>query len=304
MHCDGCAKRIRGSVRRYPGVEGVAMDVDKGIMTVVGRLDAKKLRDRVADKTKKKVDLVLGGGGGNSSNNKGGGGNNNKQGGGNQHKGGHEEDGKQSDKEHGGGEQEGKEKDKGDRQEGEEGTKGKDNNKGGSGGGGKGKGGGGGGGGGKDNKKPVAPVVATVVLRIGSTGLHCDGCMNRIRRKLYKIKGVEQVRMDMGKNQVTVTGTMDAKALPEKLRKKLRRPVDVVAPGSGNKDGKDKDGGGGGGKEKEKEKDGKDGKDAAITKALSAELEAWKAAFYDQQSLSNAEFMLSDENPNAACAVM
>ncbi|NP_001143359.2 uncharacterized protein LOC100275983 precursor [Zea mays] len=150
----------------------------------------------------------------------------------------------------------------------------------------------------------MQPVVATVVLRIGSTGLHCDGCMNRIRRKLYKIKGVEQVRMDMGKNQVTVTGTMDAKALPEKLRKKLRRPVDVVAPGSGNKDGKDKDGGGGGGKEKEKEKDGKDGKDAAITKALSAELEAWKAAFYDQQSLSNAEFMLSDENPNAACAVM
>jgi copper chaperone CopZ len=177
----------------------------------------------------------------------------------------------------------------------------------------------------------MQPVVATVVLRIGSTGLHCDGCMNRIRRKLYKIKGtyvrrtlhlrwhgiwlawfanygggagVEQVRMDMGKNQVTVTGTMDAKALPEKLRKKLRRPVDVVAPGSGNKDGKDKDGGGGGGKEKEKEKDGKDGKDAAITKALSAELEAWKAAFYDQQSLSNAEFMLSDENPNAACTVM
>lgn len=35
----------------------------------------------------------------------------------------------------------------------------------------------------------MQPVVATVVLRIGSTGLHCDGCMNRIRRKLYKIKG-------------------------------------------------------------------------------------------------------------------
>ena len=78
---------------------------------------------------------------------------------------------------------------------------------------------------------------------------------------------------------------------------KLRRPVDVVAPGK-EKDGKDR-------KEKDgKDDDGKenDGKDAA-TKALTADLEAWKAAFYDQQSLMNAKFMLSDENPNA-CAVM
>lgn len=86
MHCDGCAKRIRASIRHYPGelslhpsssastpsllillcsisvdrtgVEGVAMEVDKGTMTVVGRFDAKKLRDRVANKTKKKVDLL------------------------------------------------------------------------------------------------------------------------------------------------------------------------------------------------------------------------------------------------------
>ncbi|XP_066328847.1 heavy metal-associated isoprenylated plant protein 3-like [Miscanthus floridulus] len=290
MHCDGCAKRIHGSVHRYPGVEGVAMEVEKGSMTVVGRFDAKKLRDRVADKTRKHVDLVGGGSGNNKGGGGAGGGGNGKQGGesggGNQHKGATEVDGKQADK---GGEQEGKENTKADRQQE---VKGKDDKQGG--GGGKGKGGG------KDNKKPVVPVVATVVLKIGSTGLHCDGCMNRIRSKLFKIKGVEQVRMDMGKNQVTVTGTMDAKALPEKLRKKLRRPVDVVAPGK-DKDGKEKDGKEGAGKDG-KDGGGKDGKDAA-TKALKAELEAWKAAFYDQQSLINAEFMLSDENPNA-CAVM
>ena len=29
----------------------------------------------------------------------------------------------------------------------------------------------------------MQPVVATMVLKIGSTGLHCDGCMNRIRSK-------------------------------------------------------------------------------------------------------------------------
>lgn len=111
--------------------------------------------------------------------------------------------------------------------------------------------------------------------------------------------GVEQVKMDMAKNQVTVTGTMDAKALPEKLRKKLRRPVDVAPAKDGgkDKDGKQQEGGGG------KDKDGKDKDKDAATKALTAELEAWKAAFYDQQSLTNAEFMLSDENPNA-CVVM
>ncbi|CAL5056487.1 unnamed protein product [Urochloa decumbens] len=315
MHCDGCAKRIRASVHRYPGkdrymkprpsisllllcVEGVAMEVDKGSMTVVGRFDAKKLRDRVANKTRKKVDLVGnnnvgnkggGGGGGGGGNNKGGGG-----GGGNQQKGAGEEDGKPGKEHDGDKEDKGKGKD-GDQDE----DKGKDNKGGGGGGGGGGKGKGGG----KDNKKPAVPVIGTVVLKIGSTGLHCQGCMNRIRHKLFKIKGVEQVKMDMAKNQVTVTGTMDTKALPEKLRKKLRRPVDVVPA---KQDGKDKDGkqqqdGGGGGKDKDgKEKEG--GKDAA-TKKLTVELEAWKAAFYDQQALTNAEFMLSDENPNA-CTVM
>ena len=42
--------------------------------------------------------------------------------------------------------------------------------------------------------------------------------------------GVEQVAMDMAKNQVTVTGTMDIKALPGTLQKKVWRPVDVVQP--------------------------------------------------------------------------
>jgi hypothetical protein len=32
-------------------------------------------------------------------------------------------------------------------------------------------------------------VIVTVVLKIGSVGLHCDGCMHKIRSKLFKIKG-------------------------------------------------------------------------------------------------------------------
>lgn len=78
--------------------------------------------------------------------------------------------------------------------------------------------------------------------------------------------------------------------MPEKLRKKLRRPVDVVPPNKQQQqqDGKDKD--------NKQQQDGKD-KDAAA-KALTAEMEAWKAVFYDQQALQGTELMLSDENPN------
>lgn len=122
--------------------------------------------------------------------------------------------------------------------------------------------------------------------------------------------GVEQVSMDLGKNLVTVTGTMDTKALPGTLQKKMRRPVEVAT-------GKDKDKQDGGCKDKgNKEKENRDGgnkqqqdggcnkqdKDAA-TKALAEEMLMWKTAFYDQHSLLNTEFMLSDENPNA-CSVM
>ena len=94
--------------------------------------------------------------------------------------------------------------------------------------------------------------------------------------------------MDMAKNQVTVTGTMDAKALPEKLHKKLRRPVDVVpAKEVKDKDGKQQDGGG-------KDKD-------AATKKLTAELEAWKAAFYDQQSLTSDQRRVHAQRREPKC---
>jgi copper chaperone CopZ len=35
----------------------------------------------------------------------------------------------------------------------------------------------------------MQPVPGTVVLKIGAVGLHCDGCMNRIRTKLFHIQG-------------------------------------------------------------------------------------------------------------------
>ena len=83
--------------------------------------------------------------------------------------------------------------------------------------------------------------------------------------------------MTVPKNQVTVVGTMDAKALPEKLRKKLRRPVDGVPPG------KDKDKQQGDNNKDDCNKDGKrQGDDKqSKEKAMAAELELWKTAYYD-----------------------
>jgi hypothetical protein len=108
---------------------------------------------------------------------------------------------------------------------------------------------------------------------------------------------VEQVAMDLAKNQVTVTGTMDIKALPGQLQKKMRRPVDVVQTNKDKEKDKQQEGG------KDGSKQGQDGckdKDAA-TKALTAEVEMWKNAYLS--SMPNIELMLSDENPNA-CSVM
>uniref|UniRef100_J3N2X6 HMA domain-containing protein n=1 Tax=Oryza brachyantha TaxID=4533 RepID=J3N2X6_ORYBR len=90
----------------------------------------------------------------------------------------------------------------------------------------------------KEEKKPKEPKEETVTLKIR---LHCDGCIDRIKRRISKIKGVKDVAFDAAKDLVKVTGTMDAAALPGYLKDKLSRPVEVVAPGK-------KDGGGGGDK--------------------------------------------------------
>lgn len=71
------------------------------------------------------------------------------------------------------------------------------------------------------------------------------------------IVGVKEMALDKEKELVTVKGTMDAKALAESLKERLKRPVEVVPPKKekeGGGDGDKKDGGGGG-----KKKGGGDG---------------------------------------------
>jgi len=102
----------------------------------------------------------------------------------------------------------------------------------------------------KEKKQPPEekkPKEETVLLKIR---LHCDGCADRIRRRIYKIKGVKDVVLDSNaKDEVKVRGTMDIPAMLSYLKEKLNRDVEAVAPakkdgGEGKNDKKDKGGDG------------------------------------------------------------
>ncbi|XP_039013412.1 heavy metal-associated isoprenylated plant protein 6-like isoform X1 [Hibiscus syriacus] len=57
MHCQGCAKKIKRSIKHYEGVEDVQTD-SANKLTVIGKIDPAQIRERLAEKTKKKVDLI------------------------------------------------------------------------------------------------------------------------------------------------------------------------------------------------------------------------------------------------------
>ncbi|KAJ3678592.1 hypothetical protein LUZ60_002395 [Juncus effusus] len=93
----------------------------------------------------------------------------------------------------------------------------------------------------KEDKKLKEVQDSTVVLKIP---LHCAGCIDRIKRTIYRIKGVKEVTTDEAKDLVTIKGTMDIKSLPNYLQEKLKRNVEMV-PTKKQDDGgenKEKDG--------------------------------------------------------------
>eukprot|EP00268_Persea_americana_P029360 TRINITY_DN283_c0_g1_i3.p1 TRINITY_DN283_c0_g1~~TRINITY_DN283_c0_g1_i3.p1 ORF type:complete len:288 (+),score=85.99 TRINITY_DN283_c0_g1_i3:410-1273(+) len=258
MHCEGCAKKVKRAVKGFDGVQEVKGDSSNNKLTVVGKVDPDKIRERIEQETKKKVVLVS--------------------------------PLPKKDKEgSGGGEKKADEKDKK-----------------------------------ADDKKPKEPVVSTVVLKIR---LHCEGCIHKIKRIISKTKGVEHVAVDPQKDLVTVKGTMDAKTLPEYLKEKLKRGVEIVQPkkddGGGDKKGKGGGGGGGGGGEKkDKEgggagggektdgdkKGGGEGKKEEAGKAEANKLEyyggytPYSVYGYSIENV-HAPQIFSDENPNA-CSIM
>ncbi|KAG2554708.1 hypothetical protein PVAP13_9KG592800 [Panicum virgatum] len=93
----------------------------------------------------------------------------------------------------------------------------------------------------KEKKQPPEekkPKEETVLLKIR---LHCDGCADRIRRRIYKIKGVKDVVLDSNaKDEVKVRGTMDIPAMLSYLKEKLNRDGAAAAPSGDDKKGKGK----------------------------------------------------------------
>ncbi|KAG0453337.1 hypothetical protein HPP92_026001 [Vanilla planifolia] len=281
MHCEGCASKIKRSVRGIEGVEAVTADIDANKLTVTGKVDPWEIRDRVETKTKKKVEII-------SPSNP------------------PKKDassGKKPDGASAGGNVS------------------------------------------QDPKKPAEkkstdPASSTVVLKIR---LHCDGCIQRIKKTILKIKGVQDVSVDAQKDLVTVKGTMDVNSLPPYLKNKLKRGVEIVPAakggggggGGGEKKEKTEGGGGGGGAGGEKEKKGggggsdgggeKKGKegggaggggggakkvdtpDGVQPAAAVAVMEANKMEYYGpygyRMDMLHAPQIFSDENPNA-CSIM
>lgn len=56
----------------------------------------------------------------------------------------------------------------------------------------------------------------TCVLRVN---IHCDGCKQKVKKKLQKIDGVYAVKIDVDQGKVTVTGNVDPATLIKKLDK-------------------------------------------------------------------------------------
>ncbi|KVH90392.1 heavy metal-associated isoprenylated plant protein 3-like [Cynara cardunculus var. scolymus] len=201
LHCDGCAKKIKRSLRYIEGVETVNIDSANNKLTIIGIVDPVHIKERVEFKTKKKVEIIS---------------------------------------------PKPKKDDGGEKKVDDKPTEAKSN-----------------------DQKPKEPQVITMVLKIS---LHCDGCIQKIKRIILKIDGVESVIADSSKNLVTVKGTMNMNELVPYLKEKLRRNVDIVPPKKeDNKVEEKKDEkkveGGGDKKEKEGGNDGDDKKKTDVEKA-------------------------------------
>ncbi|MED6174221.1 hypothetical protein PIB30_067004 [Stylosanthes scabra] len=59
LHCEGCIKKIKRTVRHFDGVEDVKADLSSNKLTVTGNdVDAVKLQEKLMVRTKKKVELL------------------------------------------------------------------------------------------------------------------------------------------------------------------------------------------------------------------------------------------------------
>jgi copper chaperone CopZ len=68
----------------------------------------------------------------------------------------------------------------------------------------------------------VLRSLQTVVLRVS---IHCHGCKKKVRKVLKSVEGVQNVTVDAAQHKVTVTGTVDANTLVQRLHKSGKKGV-------------------------------------------------------------------------------
>ncbi|PSR96783.1 Heavy metal-associated isoprenylated plant protein, partial [Actinidia chinensis var. chinensis] len=171
----------------------------------------------------------------------------------------------------------------------------------------------------KPEEKKEEPPVITVILKIH---MHCEACAQEIRKRILKMKGVENTEADLKSSQVTVKGIFDPQTLVDYVRKRTGKQAVIVKQEPEKKEeekGKEeKKGGDEAAKEKKLgegeaaaaavEGEGEDGKVVEMKKnefyynyPPNSQIYPYPPSFEVQSYYAPQIF--SDENPNA-CSVM
>ncbi|XP_017231322.1 heavy metal-associated isoprenylated plant protein 7 [Daucus carota subsp. sativus] len=105
----------------------------------------------------------------------------------------------------------------------------------------------------KPEEKKAEPQVITVVLKVH---MHCEACAQEIKKRIMRMKGVENAEPDLINSQVTVKGVFEAPKLVEYVYKRTGKHAVVVKqdPPEKKEDKEEKKGDEGGDKDKEAKK--------------------------------------------------
>lgn len=77
----------------------------------------------------------------------------------------------------------------------------------------------------KPEEKKEEPQVITVTLKVH---MHCEACAQEIKRRIQKMKGVENAEPDLKNSQVTVKGVFEATKLLEYVSKRTGKRAVIV----------------------------------------------------------------------------
>ncbi|KAA8542094.1 hypothetical protein F0562_023246 [Nyssa sinensis] len=133
----------------------------------------------------------------------------------------------------------------------------------------------------KPEEKKEEPQVITVVMKVH---MHCEACSQEIKKRIQRMKGVENAEPDLKSSQVTVKGVFEPEKLLEYVYKRTGKHAVIVKqepekkeekkPKEGKEEKKEEDGGKDTKKGEEESKDTKEGGKEAAPPPAAAEEES------------------------------